>query len=644
MSFNKFFLVALLLVGTALSVTAQVKLPRLIADGMVLQRDTDVRIWGWASNQEPLSICFLGKEYLAKASDTGAWSVSLGSLQAGGPYSMQIKGTTDSIELKDIYIGDVWLASGQSNMELTMDRVAPLYPQEIQSASNQEIRFFEVPKTFDFNQPREDLEYGQWKPVSPSNTGQFAAVPYFYAKNLYKAYKVPIGIINSALGGSPAEAWLSQGALKAFPQHYNELQRFKAPQTIDSIQRADKARINAWHTQAQQKDKGLLEDWKTRPLQDSLWDQMEIPGFWADTQMGYTNGVVWFKRDIDLSPDWQNVPAKLLLGTIVDADSVFVNGQFVGNTTYQYPPRRYAIAKDILKAGKNTITIRVTSEIGRGGFTPEKQYQLISDKGSVDLTGPWRFRLGTAMPRLEGQTFIRWKPGGLFNAMIHPLKNYSIKGALWYQGESNTDTPDEYQKLMAALIQDWRGQWKQPELPFLLVQLANFMEVKQRPGESQWARLRDAQLKTLSIPHTAMAVAIDIGEWNDIHPLNKKSVGDRLARAAKAVAYKEDILSGGPLYDSYKIQGDSIVISFKNVGKGLVARGADSLNHFAIAAKDRAFVWAKAEIRGDKIIVYHPKVKAPVAVRYGWADNPKSANLYNKQDLPASPFRTDNWE
>jgi sialate O-acetylesterase len=337
-------------------------------------------------------------------------------------------------------------------------------------------------------------------------------------------------------------------------------------------------------------------------------------------------------------------PAQLNLGRIVDADSVFVNGIFVGTTSYQYPPRRYTIPPTLLKEGRNIIIIRVINERGRGGFVEDKPYELAVGNQKTDLKGDWQYQLGAKMEPLRGETFIRWKPMGLYNAMLSPLLNYQIKGVIWYQGEANANRPIEYRQLFPALIKDWRKNWNQGDFPFLFVQLPNFMEPKAEPSESNWALLREAQLKTLSVPNTAMAVTIDIGEWNDIHPLNKKDVGKRLALAATKVAYGEkNIVYSGPIYKSMTIDGNKIILTFTNIGSSLMARGDGELKCFAICGIDSQFVWAQAKIEGDKIVVWSDKIANPVAVRYAWADNPESANLYNKDGLPASPFRTDEY-
>lgn len=333
----------------------------------------------------------------------------------------------------------------------------------------------------------------------------------------------------------------------------------------------------------------------------------------------------------------------LVLGALVDRDEVFVNGEFVGSTGYQYPPRRYKIPEGILKEGKNIITVRLVSNVGKGGFVPDKFYGLVAGSDTLHLEGTWQYKVGySSTPMPGGQVTFHYQPSSLFNAMVAPALNYKIKGVIWYQGESNTDDPEEYAHLIKDMINDWRKNFNQGDFPFLFVQLANFMGVKDQPMESNWAALREAQLKTLALPNTGMAVAIDIGEWNDIHPLNKKDVGERLALAAQKVAYGEKkVVYSGPLYESMKIKGNKVILSFKEVGSGLVAKGGGPLKQFAIAGKDKKFVWAEAKIEGNKVVVWSDQVPNPVAVRYAWADNPEGANLYNKEGLPASPFRTD---
>jgi sialate O-acetylesterase len=414
---------------------------------------------------------------------------------------------------------------------------------------------------------------------------------------------------------------------------------------IKEIEDQDNRRIQSWQSQLRQKDEGFKNPqkiWYDPDLNTSHWATMKIPGYWLDTDLGPVNGVVWFRKKIMVPSSMVGKKAKLILGRIVDADSVFINGAFVGTISYQYPPRRYEVPSNLLKGGENTIVVRIISNEGNGGFVLDKRYEIIAGNDTINLKGDWHYRLGAKMEPLTSQTFIRWKPLGLFNGMIAPLLNYSTKGVIWYQGEANAERPIEYRELFPALIRDWRRNWDRGDFPFLFVQLHNFMESKRQPSESNWALLREAQLKTLSLPNTAMAVTIDIGEWNDIHPLNKKDVGKRLALAAEKVAYRDEyVVSSGPLYQSLKIDENKIRLTFTNTGGGLVAQGNGELNHFAIAGADSQFVWAKARIENGTVIVWNDTISNPIAVRYAWADSPEGANLYNKEGLPASPFRTD---
>lgn len=625
------------------SLFGQVKLPKIISDGMVLQRDAEVKVWGWAANNEEVSVLFIDSTYTTKANNEGKWSVTLSGLKAGGPYSLQVK-ASNVVTVNDVMVGDVWVCSGQSNMELPMKRVRPIYENEIAGSENNVIREFHVPQEYNFNAPQKDLPEGSWKSASPHNVLDFSAVAYFFAKALYAKYKVPIGVINSSLGGSPAESWISEESLKAFPEYYKEAVLFKDSSLIRQIESSDNKRIAGWYNLLRQKDegyKGPLKPWYDPALNTSDWATMKIPGYWSSTSLGHVNGVVWFRKKINIPSSFTGKEAMLILGRIVDADSVFINGVFVGTTSYQYPPRRYDIQPKLLREGENTIAIRVINSSGDGGFVLDKAYEIIAGDTAIDLKGDWQYRLGAKMAPLASQTFIRWKPLGLYNAMIAPLLNYRIKGVVWYQGESNAGRPVEYRTLLPALIHDWRTNWKQGDFPFLIVQLPNFMEAKSEPSESNWALLRESQLKTLSVPNTGMAVTIDIGEWNDVHPLDKKDVGDRLALAAQRVAYgDEHVVYSGPLYQSMKIDGNKIVLTFTNIGSGLIAKGGE-LKCFAIAGSDKKFVWGDAKIENDNVVVSRSTVLNPVAVRYGWADNPEGANLCNKEGLPASPFRTD---
>lgn len=636
----KSFLISCLLVLYSVNAYCQLELPKLISDGMVLQRELPIKIWGWSSAEDTVKIQFNGNQQEAKASKEGYWTTCFPPMEAGGPYQITISNNTDQITINDILIGDVWLCSGQSNMEISMQRVSPLYSKEIKEASYDKIRYFEVPKTYSFKGPQNKISGGHWVKTTPENVLKFSAVSYFFAHEIHNSYDIPIGIINSALGGSPADAWLSEEALKKFPTAHQEYKTYQQDSYIDSIKHADRMRIQGWYHTINKQDKGLINNWKEEDINTADWDKIQMPGFWEDTYKELQQGIVWLRKEFEVPKTALDKKAKLLMGTIVDADSVFINGSYVGHTTYQYPPRRYNIPNNILKLGKNTIAVKVINERGKGGFVPQKPYKIIIDNTQINLEGDWKIKQGVSAKPLAGQTFVRWMPGGLYNAMIAPLINYSIKGALWYQGESDTGSPEVYDELFTTLVKSWRKDWNQGKFPFIYVQLPNFMKAKDNPSQSNWAELRDAQLQSLKLDNTAMAVTIDIGQWNDIHPLNKKDVAHRLAVAAKHLSYGEDIVYSGPQYKSQQIKGNKIILSFDHIGSGLTSKEGP-LKEFAIAAEDKNFVWAKAKIKGDKIEVWSSEIEHPKYVRYAWADNPENANLYNKQGLPASPFKTD---
>jgi sialate O-acetylesterase len=630
-------------------VQANIKLPALVSDGMVLQRDTRLIIWGWATPGEKVQIIF-NKRTVNTITDTeGNWKVSLPPMKAGGPYSMKVKGN-NIITINDILIGDVWFCSGQSNMVLNMERVKEKYPDDIADANFPEIRNFFIPTVSDVASVHKDLPPGKWVKASPENVLGFGAVTYFFAGSLYKEYKIPIGIINSSVGGTPIEAWTSEEGLKDFPRLKSRIESLKDTAYLNPILRAAARRPDAGKrlpVNPRLMDKGTSgpKPWYDISYVPEAWHKFWLPGYWDDQGVKGLNGVVWFRKEVDVPEAMTGKPAKLFMGRIVDADQVYVNGVLSGSISYQYPPRRYNLPSSLLKPGKNIIVVRVTNNSGKGGFVPDKPYFLVAGKDSIDLRGSWLYKVGqvlrpvTLKPGTGNPTItMQNEPTGLYNTMVAPAINYRLRGFLWYQGEANSGKPGEYEQLLPALISDWRNKWQMGTLPFLFVQLPNFMEVQYLPSESQWAELRFGQLKSLSVPLTAMAVTIDAGEWNDIHPLEKKVVGERLALAARKLAYNEKIVWSGPIYKSSATEGDSIRIEFDHVGGGLVAKGGGDLNYFSVAGADRKFVWAEAKIENNHVIVWSSEIKKPVYVRYAWADNPEGANLYNVEGLPASPF------
>jgi sialate O-acetylesterase len=630
-------------------VVGQVKLPQLVSDGMVLQRNQPIKIWGWASPLEKVGVTFNKREYKTVTDDAGNWSVQIPSTKAGGPYSLKID-ASNHIILNNIIFGDVWFCAGQSNMVTPMERVKELYPNDIANATYPEIRNFFVSTVADVTQEHNDLPVGRWISASPESVLDFGAVSYFMARQLYNKYRVPIGIINSSVGGTPIQAWISASGIKSLPTYTARLALFKDTAFMSKLIKPAK---QAFTARAEIKDEGLLGPvkWFETSFVPHEWRKFWLPGYWADQGVRNLNGTVWFRKEIIVPESMVGKQAKLFLGRIVDADETYVNGVKVGNITYQYPPRRYDVPAGLLKAGKNIIVVRLTNTSGKGGFVPDKRYELTDGKTSIDLRGDWLYKVGEVITPLKRPTgdiesglpfSAQNEPTGLYNTMVHPAVNYCIKGFVWYQGETNTNRPKEYRQLLPALIADWRNKWNNNNLPFLYVQLPNFMEVQYSPSESQWAELREAQLKTLSVPNTAMAVAIDAGEWNDIHPLNKKDIGERLGLAAQKLAYGDKkVVGSGPIFQSAKIEGNRIIITFNSIGSGLIAKGSNNLAQFAIAGVDKQFVWGDAKINGDHVIVTSAQINNPLYVRYAWADNPEGANLYNKEGLPASPFRTD---
>ena len=502
----------------------------------------------------------------------GNWKIELPPMKAGGPYTMEVKGN-NTIIINNILLGDVWFCSGQSNMVINMERVKEKYPEDIASANFPEIRNFFIPTVSDVTSVHKELPAAKWIAASPENVLGFGAVTFFFARSIYNEYKVPIGIINSSVGGTPIEAWTSEEGLKEFPQIMLRIEKLKDTCLSESNIKISQKKIRTNEkavSDSRNMDKGMSGpvSWFDVSYVPEDWQKFWLPGYWDDQGVRGLNGIVWFRKEINVPESMTGKPAKLFLGRIVDADNVYVNGVLSGSITYQYPPRRYNLPAGLLKPGKNIIVVRVTNNTGKGGFVPDKPYYLVAGNDSIDLRGEWLYKVGqvfrpvapgseTGPPSISMQN----EPTGLYNTMVAPLINYRIKGILWYQGESNTSRPSEYQQLLPALINDWRNKWQQGPLPFIFVQLPNFMEVQYLPSESQWAELRSGQLKSLSVANTAMAVTIDVGEWNDIHPLEKKVVGERLALAARKLAYgNEKIVYSGPVYRSSVKVADSIII------------------------------------------------------------------------------------
>ncbi|WP_310378863.1 sialate O-acetylesterase [Flavobacterium sp.] len=635
--------IVLLLIAT--NAFTQVRLPKLISDGMVLQRDTKIKIWGWAAPNEKIVLDFVNKTYKITANNKGEWEMQLPSQKAGGPFVMKIK-ASNTIEIKDILMGDVWLCSGQSNMAMTVNEVRNLYENEIANSENKNIRTFLVPREVDFIAARTDLSGGEWKQANPKNVTQFSATAYFFAKELYAKYQIPIGLVNASLGSTYAECWMSEEALKPFPSSYNEVQLTKNPDYLKSIENKEKELEAKWDATLQKNDEGSKpkNNWISNATNTKDWIETKVPSYWNTTSLVKINGAVWYKKEVEVSKNMASQVLVLELGSIMGIDSTYVNGKFVGSENGGNKTRKYKLPINTFIEGKNTITVRIINKRNNGGFTPGLNYAIIGKDEKIDLSGIWKYKLGAKLDQLPEIVNFKLKPTGLYNAMIEPLKKYTFIGTIWYQGEANARRPKEYAQVLPALINNWRTLFNHPTMPFLFVQLPNFMVPQELPSESNWALLRESQLKTLLVPHTGMATTIDVGEWNDIHPHKKKEVGTRLAFVAQNLVYSDSkVICSGPKYKSMQVEKDKITLSFSAFGSTLQFKGEGTHTNFAIAGEDKKFVWAQAKIQNGKIIIWSNEIPNPVAVRYAWADNPEGKKLYNTEGLPASPFRTDTW-
>ena len=640
-----------LLAASVFPLQAKVKLPGFFSDNMVLQREAPVKIWGWADKNEPVQVRFNGQVKETKANRTGEWSILLDPMSAGGPYTLTVEGKDNRIDCGNILVGEVWLCSGQSNMEWIVTNSARA-DQEIADASNYpEIRALNVTKKMHCI-PQTDFQ-GEWEVCSPETVGGFSAVAYFYARSLYRELGVPIGIINSSWGGTDIECWISPDAYAQLPD------KIKIPynqELIDAVHcsvEENNGNMEAY-TEGFVYDKGMHQNWYAPDADDASWMDINMPNPWNEAPLVNTDGVVWFRGSFCL-PESAKGPATLCLGQIDDNDICWINGTKVGSTKGWGIHRRYAVPENILKSGENSIVVRVTDEMGGGGFlaTPE-QFRIEWNEGepvNVNLSGKWKYAQGVSD---EDFRKMLLNPNNihslLYNAMIHPLVPMTIKGVIWYQGCSNAGQP-HYYPLHKALIADWRARWNNPKMPFLIVQLAGFEPGRAKTWQtadatrvSGYALTRDIQQQMLNIPNVGLACAIDIGEAANIHPANKQDVGKRLALEAERIAYGMDVVSQGPLFLSASPEKGAIRVRFRNVDGGLKTSDGKAPGAFAIAGADKKFVWADAKIDGKDVLVSSPKVKDPKYVRYAYAGYRGDCNLQNREGLPAYPFRSDAYD
>lgn len=611
---------------------------------MVLQRDKPIKIWGWADKNEAVEVHFLNQIKKVKADKNGAWVATLNPVSYGGPYTMEVKGKKNSITLNDILIGEVWLCSGQSNMEMAVHGWGSVYnyEQEIKDANYPQIRAFNVVKDISMK-PKDNLG-GTWQVCSPQTVSEFSAVAYFFARKLNKELNIPVGIINSSWGGTDIETWTSSDAFNSLPEKFRERYKDFKVDNFDEFAKTNEEN-KAKYLNALNNDPGISEKWYDPSFNTSAWNKMQLPQMWENV-IGNVDGIVWFKYNISLPKDSEGKAATIDLSVIDDNDIVWINGIKIGETEGYAVKRSYKIPENVLKSGNNTIVVKITDNGGGGGIYGKAEQMYLQVQGKqYPLAGEWKYREAVTNRMYK---FIDISPNMyyslLYNGMINPITGLAIKGAIWYQGENNASQAYNYRTLFPTMINNWRTKWGY-EFPFYWVQLASYTAKDDKPVNCEWAELREAQSMTLSLPQTGEAVITDIGDADDIHPRNKQDVGLRLALIALNKDYgKKDIVYSGPTFKEMNIEGNKAIISYNNTGKGLYVKNKYGyVEGFAIAGADQKFEWAKAYIDGDKVVVYSETIANPVAVRYSWANNP-DVNLFNEEGLPAAPFRTDSWK
>ena len=625
----------------------QLTVAKIFSDNMMLQADAEIPIWGQANPNSTIEIQLNELQLKGVVNDEGRWKIMLPSKALGSTASITITCENEKITISNIIYGDIWLCGGQSNMEWFVQK-SDNADEEISTANFSNLRIFDVPRMLE-TRPALDLPSGEWEECSPESIPQFSAVGYFFGRHLLKELERPIGLIGNNYGGTIVEAWTSSDGLKGISTYEEKITKLHS-MDIDEVKRQGEQEDKKWMSSFSSQDKGMVDStYQWAETNTDSWKTMKLPGLWEsspDTSLHEKDGVVWFSRSFELE---QISNAELSLGAIDDSDITWVNGHKVGETFNQFnKDRSYQIDQSKLKKGSNTITIRVEDYMGGGGLygKPEKLFIKTKDQ-FIPLAGDWNYEKGmivtTPMPTRSFSP--NNYPTSLYNGMIAPITDFPIKGVIWYQGESNSYRAYEYRTVFPRLIQDWRKQWKQENLPFIFVQLANFNEEQATPKESEWAELREAQSMALALNNTAMVTAIDLGEKNDIHPTNKQDVGLRLANAALSEVYQKQVTYKGPSYKDQVIEGSSIIVSFDDVGKGLMVEDKFGfVSGFTIAGEDKIYQWAKAEIISkNQVRVWSNKVLSPVTLRYAWQNNPNPANLKNSHSLPAFPFRTDNY-
>ena len=621
---------------------SQVAVAKIFSDNMVLQRNGLIPVWGTAKANEKITVLFHNQTKLTKADKNGNWMIRLDNELAGGPYNLIIKGK-QTIEIKNVLVGEVWLCSGQSNMEWSVSQ-SDNAKNEIADADNYfNIRHIKIEKSIN-SIPNKDLKNSNWTVCNAANVPDYTGIGYFFAKELYNKLHVPIGIINSSWGGTNIETWISRDAFESSPE-FKEMITNMPKVSLDSLSKLKGSDITKRIEKLQDSklDNSNTNAFKNLSYNDLKWPEINEPEVWEQQSLGDFDGVVWLRKTITLTAEDVKTEGILELSKIDDDDETYVNGIKVGATNGWDLRRKYKILVGILKEGKNVIAVRVVDGGGGGGiYGDSKDLKLTLGIKAISLVGKWKFQVESIKKAVNENSF----PSLCFNSMIYPLIPFAYQGVLWYQGESNASRANQYRKAFPLLINNWRQKWNQPKLPFYFVQLASFTTSGNSNEGCGWAELREAQTQTLQLPNTAMVVSTDlVVNPKDIHPTNKLDVGKRFAALALNNLYNTPTICNGPIYKSIEIDEQSIIVSFDNIGSGLYTTDKYGyVKGFEIAGNDKKFYFAKAIIKDNKVVLSNEKVTHPIAVHYSWIGDATESNLFNKEGFPAVPFRTDDWK
>lgn len=638
---KKYISLLLVVFCCSISMQAQVVMPHIFTDNMVLQRNVLIPVWGWAKPGEKVEVRFNSQVKITKADKSGKWTVKLDAEKAGGPFELSVK-AKNTVLFKNVLVGEVWLCSGQSNMEFTVKQSNNAI-NEIASATNPYIRHIKIARVIS-SEPKSDFASNSWTVCDSSTVGDFSAVGYFFAKNICNELKIPVGLINSSWGGTNIETWISREGFESCDE-FKEMIAAMPKVNLDTLSRMKSVTLakRIESIQGSKLNSSSMSSFKEMAFDDSRWPELNQPQLWEEQSLGEFDGTVWLRKSIILTSEDSKKSAILELSKVDDEDITYVNGVKVGSNTVWDAKRKYIIPAGLLREGKNTIAVRVVDNGGGGGiYGDPTDFKLTLESKIIPLTGNWKFQVEA----IKFQVDVNSYPSLAYNAMINPMLPYAFQGALWYQGESNAGRAFQYRKAFPLMINDWRQKWNQGNFPFYFVQLATFYAGGNSNEGCAWAELREAQSQTLNVPRTGMCVTTDlVADPKDIHPTNKQDVGKRLAAMALNDVYEKEMICSGPSYKSMEIKGDQVIISFSSIGGGLISGDKYGyLKGFEVAGNDHVFYLAKAFIKNNTVVLFSDKVENPVAVHFGWIGDATDNNLFNNEGFPAVPFRTDDWK